>query len=546
MLKIKQISSLKKIFLKENIDDLDNISNIKALKGERVSYQIVLKSEEYEKYQLQYKCDSNLKNISIRRVGFVPSECPVYEQKLDEFYITKEPGLFPDVLYPIKQDELINVYEYTNTILWVTIDIPRELKNGIFEINIDFFANEIHEKAKINIEVLDYVLEENDLIYSQWFHTDCIASYYNLEMFSEEHWKKIDSFMKVAKRTGINLLYTPIITPALDTQVGGERPTVQLVDIEYNDGEYQFKYDKFERWVQLAKVNGINNFEMAHLFTQWGAEFTPKIVVKENGEKIKKFGWHIGAKDKEYEKFLEEFLPSLTQELKKLNIENNTYFHISDEPSNKRPNDFENYKYAKNIVKKYLQNYKIIDALSNIDYYKEGLIEYPIPATNKIEPFLEEDLKERWCYYCCSQAKDVSNRFMAMPSSRTRILGIQLYLYDMIGFLHWGYNFYYSQFSIEKIDPFKTTDANQAFPSGDAFSVYPGEEGAIESIRSVVFFEGLQDRMMLKLLENKIGKEKTKSMVNNLFGEVITFKNYPHDDNFFNILRNKIIEELKK
>ena len=31
---------------------------------------------------------------------------------------------------------------------------------------------------------------------------------------------------------GVNLLYTPLFTPPLDTQVGGERTTVQLVDVE--------------------------------------------------------------------------------------------------------------------------------------------------------------------------------------------------------------------------------------------------------------------------------------------------------------------------
>lgn len=546
MLKIKRITSLEKIFLKENIENIKEITGSKAFKGERISYQIVLKSENYEKFELRYKIKSDFNKITIRRVGYVPSECPVYEQKYDDYYLTKEPGLFPDVLYSLKDNEIINVYEYTNTVLWITVDIPNEINKGNYSIEIELYNNEMNEKVKFDIEVLDYTLPNNNLIYSQWFHTDCIASYYDVEIFSEEHWKLIDLFMKTASRTGINLLYTPIITPALDTFIGGERPTVQLVEIEYNNGKYNFEYSKLERWVKLAQKNRINNFEMAHLFTQWGAEATPKIVVKEDGKEIKKFGWHISSRDNEYAKFLNSFIPSLFQELKKIGIEKNTYFHISDEPSNKRENDFENYIYAKSIVNELLKDYKIIDALSDIDFYKKGLIKYPIPATNKIIPFLSENLEERWCYYCCSQGKDVSNRFMAMPSYRTRILGVQLYLYDMVGFLHWGYNFYYSQFSKEKIDPFKVTDAKQAFPSGDAFSVYPGKEEAFESIRSVVFYEGLQDRMMLKLLETKIGKEKTKELVNNIVGDKITFEKYPHNDEFFSILKEKIIEMLNK
>lgn len=546
MIDSKVVSSLKKIFLKEDISNFKNITDIRAFKGERVSYQIVLKTSEFQKYILNYELLTPLKNVEINVVGFVPSECPVYEQKLDEYYITKEPGLFPDVLYPLDKNDNITVYEYTNTILWITVEIPYDIKEGKYPVILKLLGEDIEKEIGININVEKFVLPESDLIYTNWLHSDCIASYYNLEVFSEEYWNKVEAFMKMAAKTGVNTILTPIITPPIDTKVDGERPTVQLVDIELKEGKYYFNFDKLEKWVKIAKKVGIKNFEMAHLFTQWGAEYTPKIIVNENGKNIKKFGWHIKARSDSYKQFLEQFLPALVEEISKLGIKKNVFFHISDEPSKKREKDFENYLYAKGILSKYLKDFKIIDALSNIEFYKKGLIEYPIPATNKIEPFLEENIQERWCYYCCSQAKDVSNRFMAMPSYRTRMLGIQLYLLDMIGFLHWGFNFYYSYLSEEPIDPFKTTDAKQAYPSGDSFIVYPYIDGPIESIRSKVFYEGLQDRMMLKLLEDKIGKEKTKNIVEELANKKITFKDYPHNEEFLLELKDKVLNELKK
>ena len=38
-----------------------------------------------------------------------------------------------------------------------------------------------------------------------------------------------------------------------------------------------------------------------------------------------------------------------------------------------------------------------------------------------------------------------TNRFIAMPSGRNRVGGFLLYKYGINGFLHWGFNFYYSQ-----------------------------------------------------------------------------------------------------
>ncbi len=544
MIKSKIVTSLEKVFLKDDIDRLKEIKKIHALKGERISYQIVLASDKYQRYDLKYKINSKFENIKINRVGFVPSECPVFEKRLDDYYITTKPGLFPDVLYPLKANDLITIYEYTNTTLWFTIDIPNKIDAGDYSVEIELYNSEIREKLTLNIKIEDIILPSSDLIYTDWLHTDCIASYYNVEVFSDKYWQLVEMFMKTAVRTGVNTILTPIITPPIDTEVGGERPTVQLVDIEYKSGKYLFNFNNLEKWIKIALKSGIKYFEMAHLFTQWGTEATPKIVVTEDGKLIKKFGWHVKSNDPKYAEFLNQFLPALVNKLEKLNLKQKVFFHISDEPSSERETDFTNYMYAKKLVSKHLKGYKIIDALSNIDFYKKGLIENPIPATDVIEPFLAENIKERWCYYCCGQTQDVSNRFMAMPSYRNRILGTQLYLYDITVFLHWGFNFYYSSLSRERINPFMTTDAKQAFPSGDAFCVYPGENEVYESIRSVVFYEGLQDRMLLKLLENKIGKEETKKFVNNMFNLTITFKEYPHEKEFFDYLKDKIIEKI--
>jgi hypothetical protein len=56
-----------------------------------------------------------------------------------------------------------------------------------------------------------------------------------------------------------------------------------------------------------------------------------------------------------------------------------------------------------------------------------------------------------------------------------------LYKFDIKGFLQWDYNFWSSQYSRCPISPYIVTDAGHDFPSGDAFLVYPGEEGPVES-----------------------------------------------------------------
>ena len=60
--------------------------------------------------------------------------------------------------------------------------------------------------------------------------------------------------------------------------------------------------------------------------------------------------------------------------------------------------------------------------------------------------------------------------------------------------------------------------------TGDSHVVYPGRDGtAIQSLRLKVFGEGIYDMRALQLLESLIGKEKTCTLLDGLFGEKLTF-----------------------
>ena len=125
------------------------------------------------------------------------------------------------------------------------------------------------------------------------------------------------------------------------------------------------------------------------------------------------------------------------------------------------------------------------------------------------------------------------------------MIGVQMYLYHVEGLLHWGYNFYNSQYSIRKINPYIVTDAQDAFPSGDAFLVYPQEDGrAAESIRLLALEEGLHDYRLLKMLEERRGEAYVHGMVEEAAGMKITFRDYPRDSSFLLHLRENVLDGL--
>ena len=518
--KTGQVSSLQRVFL-DGRCDLTEHNCDSVLKGERYSYQIAYKSSE--KFFAEIVIDSPLSQfITVRSVGNVPSELPVYESDC-EFCERNEPGLFPDVLFPIENNRVL-IKRQNYYALWITVDLPKNTDAGDYEIKIKLKKDgEIISENIFGLHVINAVLPEQKLIYTQWFHSDSIANYYKVPVFCEEFWTLVESFIKAAVHTGVNMLLTPVFTPPLDTEIGGERLTVQLVDVKLENGKYSFGFDRFIRWVRLAQKCGIKYFEISHLFSQWGAKYTPKIMAEVNGSKKRIFGWETSADSIEYAEFLSAFIPQLIKVIRSLGIEKSTFFHISDEPNE---DQIESYSRAKSTVAPLLEDFPIIDALSDYSFYESGIINNPIPCTNDIESFIEKGFPHPWTYYCCGQGGKLSNRFFGMPLSTTRIIGFQLFKYGIEGFLQWGFNFYNSQYSLRSIDPFAVTDADSAFPSGDSFTVYPGKNGAIESVRSEVFYQALQDMRALTLLCDRIGKKRTIAAVEADFG-IITFFDYP-------------------
>ena len=156
---------------------------------------------------------------------------------------------------------------------------------------------------------------------------------------------------------------------------------------------------------------------------------------------------------------------------------------------------------------------------------------------------MEYDIKERWTYYCCTQHES-ANRFLTIPSYRNRVLGTIMYKYGIKGFLQWGFNFYYSQFSYHKINPYLSASSERGFSEGDSFIVYPTAKNVYPSLRAIVFKDSLQDITLFQLLESYIGKEAVIKLIEDEAGAPITFFDYPHENDFYIRLTDKIKKML--
>ena len=568
-------SSLEKIFPDQRGPELSDlkeqkrVESVSILRGELPAFQLVYGKRRQRntdrEEDLSNNSDEALSNgffyeitgspvpVRVRDVELVPSAFPCYE-KTDEWYLTNQPGLFPDLLCQ-RDSNFVRFIPGQTRALWIDFPETAQIPAGSYPISISIYGEKESDELKVEsgskkrvcyqtltfiLNVLAVALPQQTLIHTEWFHTDCLADYYHVPVFSEAHWNAIEKQIALAgEELGINMLLTPVFTPPLDTAVGGERTTVQLVKIGCECGKYTFDFSDLARWCEVCHRHGIQYLEIPHLFTQWGAKAAPKIVVTEDGKEMKKFGWHTQALDPAYQEFLRQFLPALQEALNELGYDRkHIYFHISDEPG---ADCLESYQAARESVKLLLMGWQVVDALSDYSFYEKKIVKEPVVANNHIETFLDHQVPDLWVYYCCAQSIAVPNRFFAMPSWRNRIMGVLMYLYNIKGFLHWGFNFYNSQYSIRHIDPFFNTHADYAFPSGDAFLVYPGTDGKpMSSIRAQVQRQALDDLCALQALEAVIGRERTVALVKEGWDGPFDFMHYPRTADYFLKLRERI------
>lgn len=526
-MEIRILSSLAKVFTNELCGGYE-IDTVSCLKNERTSFQIAVKTDKDTCLSASTDCT----RLKIYKIVFVPAEYTACDDRDDYFIRNAGKGYYPDVLVPLEGKIDIKENEWTS--LWCEFSA----EECIEQINVTVKTEDEEKTVTVKTEIAETQLNEQSLICTHWFHADCLADFYGVPVFSEEHWKAVESFMKSAAAHGVNFILTPLFTPPLDTEVGGERTTVQLVDVKRHNYQYTFGFDKLKRWIDLAFSCGMKYIEFSHLYTQWGAAHAPKIMAETNDGYKRIFGWETNAHGKRYEAFLRQFAKALIAFIDEEGIRDKVMFHTSDEPSMK---DYFNYRKSAKLMNELFGEFRLIDALSEYSFYKTGLVKLPVPGIESIEDFAGR-VPELWTYYCCGPYKEnLPNRFTSMPSLRNRILGFIMYKYDVKGFLHWGLNFYNTQYSKAHINPFEVTDAGGNFPSGDSFVLYPASDGtAYASLRFKVFYDAVQDFEALRLLEKKIGREETLKILENGLEKPLSAREYPHSEQWLIEKRREI------
>lgn len=449
--------------------------------------------------------------------------------KTDPYYIKSTDEKYPDLLRKV---DTVTTEQNEKCVL--LIDVSSKIK-AAGEHTVKITVGD--ESAQLVLDVADQSLADTDLLLTNWFHIDGLCNYYGVAPFSEAFYARFESFLDAYVGMGNNMMLLPAFTAPLDTEVGRERLTTQLVKVEKAQNTYIFDFSLMEKFIDVCRERGIRYFEHSHLFTQWGGEYCPKIIVTQDGNDTNAFGWSVSSTDERYLDFLAQYLEAFQNFLDGKGMANDVYMHLTDEP---RPEHFERYLKLSAFIKQHC-SLKTMDALSEKEF--AAAVDMPVVALSSGDLSLFDENK--MLYYCvCVDLDHITNRYLHMPLQRTEILGFQLYANNAKGFLHWGFNFYNTQLSKGTVNPYEDTMAGGGFPAGDGFIVYPGEKEAEPSVRYYSLKRAFEDYRLLKTLEAKVGRKQVMQMLDN--EGISGVHKYPRSVEWHEDFRERIIALIKE
>jgi len=467
-----------------------------AARGERIAFQVCVRNEGLaaEDVAITVAAPAPLE-ARARLVGLVPIAHLNTDTEPEELEgVGRVPGLVPD---PLFDEQEVRIGPFETRTFWVNVTPPPDAPPGLHRVRVSVraragFAAEMG--ADVTVAPVQGGFPRGFPV-THWFYADALCDRYGVHPWEERFWEIVRPYMRDLVQHGGTCQYVPLFTPPTD---GVKRPTQLLGVEEPSPGSYRFDFADVRRWVRMATEEGAEFFEWTHFFTQWGVQHALRVYRNNADESSLLWPPETGATDARYRGFLAQFLPRFRAFLEEEGLLDRSFFHVSDEP---HEGHIPNYRAAREMLRDLAPWMRVMDALSDVRFAKEGLTDLPVPSVAAALSFREAGIPS-WVYYCCGPRGRYLNRFTDTPLAKIRMNGWLFHRFGALGFLHWGYNYWYRSQTRELIDPFAEL-AGGAWPGlayGDPFVVYPGPNGPIDSLRWEVFADSLQDFALLREL----------------------------------------------
>lgn len=455
-----------------------------------------------EKENIQNK---NVKLSFIKEVKAYTGHAGWYAQNPKQCMPRGERESYPEVIY---SDNQISIDKDTVQLVWVQINVPKNIADGIYRGTVIISADNIDNKTELNfeLEVLNITMPEPDKYLfdvEYWSHPYNAAYYYDVEPFSDKHLQILEQHMSLYKSLGGHAITASIVEEAWGGQTYGGNNSIHYPSmikwIKSDSGEWKFDFTQFDKWVQLNKQIGIADKIICYSMMPW------KNTVRyynESTDKLKKIKINPASKVK-YCKVWAPFLKAFIEHIDDKGWFDTIYMGFDERRNMETALDL--IASIKNKDGKTLKisasfnDFKHNAAIFNrLHYASVGLQQ----IRNNLSDFKEQVKLRR----ANNQETTMYTATEHVPNSFTKSIPVESYwtimfagALDTTGFLRWAYDAWVK-------NPLEES-THWSFPAGDCFLVYPSAKDDINkesklSVRLAKLDEGVRDVNKLYLLRN--------------------------------------------
>lgn len=404
--------------------------------------------------------------------------------------------------------------------LYVCWKVDEHASPGVHISQFDVIIGE--EKCSIDVRIEVFaacVPKTGALSVINWFILSHMATRHDLELWSVEHWAMIRRYGEMMRRARQTHFWV----------------TMEVIDVEAReDGTYQFNFDRAERLIRLFLELGFTHIEGGMVATRKQFSDSEFVVTIQNQ--------HVKALSAEGYSYIAQYLTAWRNFLETHQWFNLLVQHVADEPTR---NCADEYRILSGIVRKFLPGVPLIEAVELFSI--EGAVDIWIPKNHDYEANRHEYERMRqlgdtiWFYTCCFPGGYYMNRLLDMPLLRTRYLHWGNYIYNLTGFLHWGFNYYSkNQDPFQDSSPVLANLGDSRLPPGDTHIVYPGIDGPWGSVRLEAMAAGIEDYELLTILSRK-----DKALADDIASSCMTsFKECIEDPNQFEQARRRLLKAV--
>ncbi len=462
-----------------------------------------------------------------RAVGYVPVKKNTPQTPPEEL-AGVAPGLFPDPLLDVGS---LTLEAGQAQPVWLTISVPQHVAAGEYHGSVVIADGDTRVELRYTIKVASAVLPtERTLRIANWYWAEeRVMKHFGVDsQYSEAWWRMMEGFLRNLWAHRQNVFWAP-------------RYEWVCRFVAYS-GQLKLDFSRFDRWCRILQgLGGDFWLDGPFLTVRDGYDGTlevPVPIALGNRIDIRR----LSCDDPRVEGFLCQFLREYARHVKEMGMAGRVLIHVGDEPHGEQMKD---YARIAPMAHKYAPGLRIIDALDvsgDYEFFDEH-VDVWAPLLGRYDEHIDVIRARRaagkqvWHYTCLFPRGSHPNRFVDYPLLKTRILHWINYRWDLTGYLHWGWNAWTP-------DPFSDLEpewgGGTTLPAGDAFIVYPGSDGVLDSIRYEQMLEGIQDYELLK----ELGKRNPQA-AQEIAGEATpSFADYVREPARFRSLRTRLLSGL--